>query len=90
MISVQIAPNEADSHYLDVSISDTGPGIPPEIQEKIFEPFVTGKPKGTGLGLAITKRMIEAHKGRIELETYPGGTIFKVILPIEEISGDQA
>ncbi|REG10822.1 PAS domain S-box-containing protein [Pelolinea submarina] len=90
VISVQIAPNEADSHYLDVSISDTGPGIPPEIQEKIFEPFVTGKPKGTGLGLAITKRMVEAHKGRIELETYPGGTIFKVILPIEEISGDQA
>ena len=90
VISVQIAPNEADSHFIDVSISDTGPGIPPEIQEKIFEPFVTGKPKGTGLGLAITKRMIEAHKGRIELETYPGGTIFKVILPIEEISGDQA
>ena len=90
VISVQIAPNEADAGYLDVSISDTGPGIPPEIQEKIFEPFVTGKPKGTGLGLAITKRMVEAHKGRIELETYPGGTIFKVILPINEIAGEQA
>jgi len=90
VISVQIAPNEADAGYLDVSISDTGPGIPPEIQEKIFEPFVTGKPKGTGLGLAITKRMVEAHQGRIELETYPGGTIFKIILPINEIAGEQA
>ncbi len=84
--SVQIAPSEADEGFLDVSISDTGPGIPPEIQEKIFEPFVSGKTKGTGLGLAITKRMVEAHKGRIELETYPGGTIFKVILPINEIA----
>jgi PAS domain S-box-containing protein len=88
VISVQIAPNETDERFLDVSISDTGPGIPPEIQEKIFEPFVTGKPKGTGLGLAITKRMVEAHKGLIELETYPGGTIFKVILPTQEISGE--
>ena len=90
MISVKIAPDETDERFLDVSVSDTGPGIPPEIQEKIFEPFVTGKPKGTGLGLAITKRMVEAHKGRIELETYPGGTIFKVILPIHEIAGEQA
>ena len=90
VISVQIAPSEADEGFLDVSISDTGPGIPPEIQEKIFEPFVSGKTKGTGLGLAITKRMVEAHKGRIELETYPGGTIFKVILPINEIAGEQA
>jgi PAS domain S-box-containing protein len=90
VISVQIAPDEKDAGFLDVSISDTGPGIPPEIQEKIFEPFVTGKPKGTGLGLAITKRMVEAHKGRIELETYPGGTIFRVILPINEIAGEQA
>ncbi|MDK2981855.1 MAG: two-component system, NtrC family, sensor histidine kinase AtoS [Chloroflexota bacterium] len=90
VISVQIAPNEADARYLDVNISDTGPGIPPEIQAKIFEPFVSGKAKGTGLGLAITKRIIEAHKGRIELETYPGGTIFKVILPNQEIAGEQA
>ncbi len=90
VIAVQIAPNEDDGRFLDVSISDTGPGIPPEIREKIYEPFVSGKAKGTGLGLAITKRIVEAHKGRIELETYPGGTIFKVILPIHEIAGEQA
>lgn len=90
VIAVQIVQNEADDRFLDISISDTGPGIPPEIQEKIFEPFVSGKPKGTGLGLAITKRIVEAHQGRIELETYPGGTIFKVILPTQEIPGEQA
>jgi two-component system sensor histidine kinase AtoS len=90
VISVQIEQTGTSNEFLQLNISDTGPGIPPEIQEKIFEPFVSGKPKGTGLGLAITKRMIEAHKGKIELETYPGGTIFSVILPIQEIQGDQA
>lgn len=89
VISVQIDYQE-EKEWLQISVSDTGPGIPPEIKDKIFEPFVTDKPKGTGLGLAITKRMIEAHNGRIELETYPGGTIFKVILPISEERGEQA
>ena len=90
VISVQIEEEESDENQLKICVSDTGPGIPPEIRDKIFEPFVTDKPKGTGLGLAITKRMIEAHNGRIELETYPGGTIFKVILPITKKQGDQA
>ena len=89
-ISLQIEQEEKEKEFLKVSVSDTGPGIPPEIQEKLFEPFVTDKPKGTGLGLAITKRMVEAHQGKIELETYPGGTIFKVFLPIHELKGEQA
>lgn len=90
VISVQIDKDASNADLMHVSVSDTGPGIPPEIRDKIFEPFVTDKPKGTGLGLAITKRMIEAHNGKIELETYPGGTIFKVILPITEKQGEQA
>ena len=90
VISVQIGQNVENENLIEVNISDTGPGIPPEIREKLFEPFVTDKPKGTGLGLAITKRMIEAHNGKIELETYPGGTIFKVILPIQGDQGEQA
>jgi PAS domain S-box-containing protein len=90
MISVQIDQKGNANEFLEVSISDTGPGIPPEIKEKLFEPFVTGKPKGTGLGLAITKRMVEAHQGKIELETYPGGTIFKVILHNQAIQGEPA
>ncbi len=90
VISVLIETRGEADEFLVVSISDTGPGIPPEIQEKLFEPFVSSKPKGTGLGLAITKRMIEAHQGKIELETFPGGTIFRVILHNNAIQGERA
>lgn len=66
-------------------ISDTGKGIPPEIQGKIFDAFVTaGKKKGTGLGLAITKRIIDQHGGTIEVESVVGkGTTFKIKLPMK-------
>jgi PAS domain S-box-containing protein len=64
-----------------VSISDSGPGIPDEIKDHIFEPFVTTNPQGTGLGLAITKRIIIAHKGAITVNSFPGGTTFQVQLP---------
>lgn len=64
-----------------VSISDTGPGIPSEVIERIFEPFVTTKPSGTGLGLAISKQIITAHHGTLNFETYPTGTIFFVDIP---------
>jgi PAS domain S-box-containing protein len=72
--------NKADQNYLEIIITDNGPGIPADIMEHIFEPFVTGSYNGTGLGLAITQRIINAHKGRIEVESFPGGTIFKVYL----------
>ncbi len=65
-----------------ITISDTGPGIPAEILPRLFEPFVTTKPQGTGLGLAICKRIITAHEGVIGTETFPGGTIFSVYLPV--------
>jgi two-component system NtrC family sensor kinase len=55
-----------------VQISDTGEGIPPEILEKIFEPFFSTKPKGSGLGLAISQKIIEAHQGKITVESEPG------------------
>jgi signal transduction histidine kinase len=68
---------------LEVSISDTGAGIPESIRSRIFEPFVTyGKKHGTGLGMAIAKSTIDAHGGRIWLESEIGkGTTFHVILP---------
>jgi nitrogen-specific signal transduction histidine kinase len=46
----------------------------------MFKPFVTGSQRGTGLGLAITQRIINAHKGKIEVDSYPGGTIFRIFL----------
>ncbi|MFC1879239.1 nitrogen regulation protein NR(II) [Chloroflexota bacterium] len=66
---------------VQVSIADTGPGIPTELQEKIFQPFVTTKKEGTGLGLAIAKQIITAHKGDLRLTSFPGGTLFQVHLP---------
>ena len=70
---------------LDIAISDNGPGIPDEIKDRIFEPFVTTKPMGTGLGLPITKRLVTAHRGSIGVNSFPGGTVFHVYLPaIEE------
>jgi PAS domain S-box-containing protein len=66
---------------VEVTISDSGPGIPDEIRDHIFEPFVTTNPQGTGLGLAITKRIINAHRGSINVNSFPGGTVFHVCLP---------
>ena len=63
-----------------VSVSDTGPGIPDDIRPRIFEPFVTTKAGGTGLGLAITKRIVVAHHGSIQVNSFPGGTVFEVTL----------
>jgi two-component system, NtrC family, sensor histidine kinase AtoS len=65
---------------VEITISDNGPGIPDEIRDRIFEPFVTTKAQGTGLGLAITKRIVTAHRGSISVNTFPGGTVFHVLL----------
>lgn len=70
-----------------LTLSDSGPGIPPGILEHIFDSFVTsGKENGTGLGLAIVKRIVEEHKGTIRVESPPGeGAIFTIILPEYQI-----
>jgi two-component system NtrC family sensor kinase len=68
-----------------VSISDTGSGIPVEIQDRIFDPFFTTKEvgKGTGQGLAIARSVIEKHGGRLTFESSERGTTFTVRLPID-------
>jgi two-component system, sporulation sensor kinase E len=67
---------------VQVSVADTGGGIPQEQINRIFEPFYTTKKKGTGLGLMIVQRIVRAHKGRIELESRVGsGTLFRIWLP---------
>jgi len=62
-------------------VTDTGPGIPSENLKKIFDPFFTTKRRGTGLGLAIVHRIIDAHGGLIKVESQPGKTTFKIVLP---------
>ncbi len=79
-IKITEADEIQDRQFLQISITDTGHGIPDEIKAHMFKPFVTGSFRGTGLGLAITQRIINAHKGKIEVDSYPGGTIFKIFL----------
>jgi signal transduction histidine kinase len=75
-----------DDHLIKVVIRDNGSGITPEIINKLFNPFFTTKPvgKGTGLGLSISYKIIEKHKGKIEVRSELGkGTEFIIILPIK-------
>ena len=67
-----------------VEIIDNGPGIPPELQETMFYPMVSGRADGTGLGLAITQNIISQHQGLIECESHPGHTVFSIFLPLEQ------
>jgi PAS domain S-box-containing protein len=73
-----------DSKSIELSISDTGPGIPDDVKVRMWKPLKTTKPKGIGLGLAICKRLVEAHGGRIEVKSEVGvGATFTIILPRE-------
>jgi len=66
-----------------IAFRDNGPGIPADIADRIFSPFFTTKAQGSGLGLAIVRKIIDAHDGRIDLETAPGtGTTIRVTLPV--------
>jgi two-component system, LuxR family, sensor kinase FixL len=66
-----------------VSIADTGGGIPPEIEAKLFQPFVTTKPEGMGIGLSICRTIVEAHGGRLWVEPNAGtGSVFNFTLPV--------
>jgi signal transduction histidine kinase len=70
-----------------ISFTDSGKGIPEEIKSKIFVPFFTTKPpgEGSGLGLDIINKIIKKHQGKIEFESIPGQTVFKVFLPITRL-----
>ena len=66
-----------------LEVADTGQGIPPEIQKRIFDPFFSTKGEGgTGLGLAIAARIVDKHGGNLEFDSAPGkGTVFRIVLP---------
>ncbi len=74
---------EAAGNQATVRIYDSGPGPPPQIAERLFEPFTTGKAEGIGLGLTVARQIAEAHGGRLTFQS-DGGTCFCLILPIEE------
>jgi signal transduction histidine kinase len=70
--------------WVSIRIRDTGPGVDPEIRDKIFEPGVSTKARGWGVGLALSRRIVELHEGRIELLETQEGTTFQVQLPVAE------
>jgi len=81
-VSVQLASSVVGDRAL-VTITDNGPGVPAEVQDRLFEPYFTTKSSGTGLGLAICRRLVEAHGGTIRLvSTRPGETQFALELPL--------
>ena len=77
--------------YVELVVADNGPGIPPEILPRIFDPYFTTKERGTGLGLAIVYSVVKKHKGHISVDSKPGkGTVFKILLPATEEKVPQA
>ncbi len=82
--------------HVTISVADTGPGIAPEDQARLFHPFVqldsslTKEMEGTGLGLALCKRIVDQHRGRIMVSSeLGGGSVFSVILPVRQAASDQ-
>jgi PAS domain S-box-containing protein len=89
---IRVVTRTDDNGRVIVEVHDTGPGIPPEIQDRIFAPFFTTKPVGvgTGLGLAICQRIIASLGGEIDVESTAGqGTIFRISLPGGRIESEQ-
>jgi signal transduction histidine kinase len=72
-----------DDGFVKIEFTDTGTGMPEEVKKRIFEPFMTyGKKHGTGLGMAIVKKVIDDHKGKIEIDSVMGkGTTIRILLP---------
>jgi len=79
---IKITANMASS-WLQISVEDSGPGVPESIVENLFMPFVSqGKPNGTGLGLAICQKLVDEHNGRLEYKPRkPQGSRFDIRLP---------
>jgi signal transduction histidine kinase len=76
---------------VELSLADTGPGVPKELQEEIFNPFVTTKKSGVGLGLSIVSKIIDGHQGSIRVDDAPGGgAVFRIFFPFEEEASETA
>ncbi len=87
---VQLELSRVEHERVQLRVSDNGPGIPTELRERIFAPYVTSKPTGTGLGLCIAERIISEHDGELRLEPpTQGGACFVLLLPLHGARRDQ-
>ena len=91
-LRVTVTPTTRDGRAgAEVRFSDTGPGVPEELREEIFNPFVTTKKAGVGLGLSIVSKIVDGHHGSIHVENgRPGGAVFTLFFPLEETVKPQA
>lgn len=78
-----IGPAGNGARAAELTVRDTGPGIPPDVIGHVFEPYFTTKPSGTGLGLALARQTVHHHGGTIGVASAPGRTVFTITLPIE-------
>ena len=73
---------------VELRLADTGPGVPEELREEIFNPFVTTKKTGVGLGLSIVSKIVDGHRGTIHVENAPaGGAVFTIFFPLDKVGG---
>jgi signal transduction histidine kinase len=85
-LQVEVQPaTQNDREGVELRLADTGPGVPEELREEIFNPFVTTKKTGVGLGLSIVSKIVDGHHGSIHVENAPaGGAVFTLFFPLEE------
>jgi two-component system sensor histidine kinase FlrB len=80
---LRLETDKINDRMVRISLIDNGPGIPDQVRERLFEPFVTSRANGTGLGLAVVQAVIRSHQGSIQLrETSSAGTRFEITLPL--------
>jgi signal transduction histidine kinase len=79
-LSIRLRQSEEE---MRLEVSDTGKGIPTDIQKRVFDPYFTTQPGGTGLGLALCEKIVRQHSGSIDLQSSPAGTTFTISIPLE-------
>ena len=67
---------------LELHIQDNGPGVPEEIQDRIFYPLVSGRDGGSGFGLTLAQTFVQQHQGTIDCTSEPGRTVFRIVIPL--------
>jgi PAS domain S-box-containing protein len=84
-VSLQLSALESGAPAVEVRVADTGQGLPPQVRDKLFQPYVTTRSDGHGLGLALSRHILDAHRGALRADPYPGsGTVFRVFLPVAQ------